>query len=157
MIVHICQIGFRFVAHVAFDLRPFWLFTGIVKSGNSVGIVSANTIDQRFDRAQRAFMENEVTGYYVHWMQRTIDQFTVDFLFVGPGRVLTLLNHGHLRLQQHLMFQVDDLTLVRVYDIQRRVHNWRSTGEGVSTLIRPICVCTNRGQANHALRETRQP
>ena len=51
--------------------------------------------------SQHAIMENEVTGYYVYWVQRTIVWFAVDSLFVRPGGVLTLLNHGHLRLRYH--------------------------------------------------------
>lgn len=55
---------------------------------------------------------------------------------VISGGVLTLLDCGHLGLQQHLVFQVNDLPLVCVHNIQRRVHHWQSTGKGISTRIR---------------------
>lgn len=67
--MHVCQIGFRFIAHVAPDLVPFWLFAGIVESSTSVGVVSTNAIDQRFYRIKRAFVENEVTRDYVYWAE----------------------------------------------------------------------------------------
>ena len=67
MIMHVRQVGFRFIAHVAPDLVPFWSFAGIVKSSKSVGVVSANAIDQRFYRAERTFAEDEVAREYVYW------------------------------------------------------------------------------------------
>lgn len=69
MIVHICQVGFRLIAHVAFGLPSFRLFARIVKGGNSVDIVPTDIIDQRFDGTERAFMEDEVTRDYVYWTQ----------------------------------------------------------------------------------------
>ena len=36
---------------------------------------------------------------------------------------LTLSDNCHLGLQQNLMLEVDDLALVRVHDLQRRVDN----------------------------------
>jgi len=36
---------------------------------------------------------------------------------------LTLSDDSHLGLQQNLVLEVDDLALVRVYELQRRVDN----------------------------------
>ena len=74
MIMDVCQIGLRLIAHVAFDPPSVWFFAGVVKGDGSVKIVSTDTVDQRSDRTECAFMKDEVAGDDVYCAWRTIDQ-----------------------------------------------------------------------------------
>ena len=69
MIMHVCQICFRFIAHVTLNLVPFRLFARTVESSESVGIVSTNAVDQRSYRIERASVKNEVTRDYMYWTE----------------------------------------------------------------------------------------
>ena len=50
----------------------------------------------------------------------------------GLGK-LTLPNSRHLGFQQNLVLKLDDLALVRVYNLQHGVDNWRWVREAVSS------------------------
>ena len=73
-----------------------------------------------------------------------------QWLWKGEARKLTLPDDPHLGLEQNLVFEVDDLALICVYYLQRRVDNLKVVQKSISPRNKRNVASTNRDRVNCA-------
>lgn len=134
------------MTHVPFSLPARRFISRIVQRGNSVRVISPQTVDERPDWLQRSFVESEIPGEDVHCCACLTDVQEEEEL-------LTESNRLHLRPKKNVMLKLNDLTLVLVDDFQRRINDY----ETISLVMFDYREATHRDQVKREPREKGRP